>query len=170
MVHFSNGFWQGKEAIRKRSSQNEIVPVLVIFSFPYSKYRGVKMFLFVSLSKLKFFNLFALISLVQHQCRTHVVSIALVFHSCCTHPARVLLLSHSCCLCCTCVAFVLLASYSCRLCLALVLENRLDLQNLGKFEPLCSKALRFLKKINQCKRYKLIFNYILVSLNFLSSL
>ena len=66
-VHFPNAFWQGNEAFPQFSSQNEIVPLLVIFHLPYSKYRGVKIYF--------------------HSCRTRVVRLALVphsQHSCCS--------------------------------------------------------------------------------------
>ena len=36
VVHFSNAFWHGNEAFPKGSSQNEIVPPLVIFHLPCS--------------------------------------------------------------------------------------------------------------------------------------
>ena len=63
VVHFSNAFWHGNEAFPKGSSQNEIVSLLVIFLFPYSKYRKCEnMFLLVSLSKSKFLTLVALLS------------------------------------------------------------------------------------------------------------
>ena len=104
VVHFLNAFWHGKETFPKSSSQNEIVPLLIVFHLPYGKYKGVEMFLLVSLSKSKFFACVALVSVVQHSCRTRVVSVSLV--------------SHSCRYCRTRVAFV---SHSCRSCLALAL-------------------------------------------------
>ena len=93
VVHFSNAFWHGNEAFPKVSSQNEIVPLLVIFHLPYSKYRGVKMFLLVSLSKSKFFTRVTLVSFVQHSCRTCVALVSLVSHSCCARVVSVTLLS-----------------------------------------------------------------------------
>ena len=77
VVHFSNAFWHENEAFPKVSSQNEIVPLLVIFHLPYSKYRGVKMFLFLLLSTSKFFTCVALVLFVQHSCRTRVFRVAL---------------------------------------------------------------------------------------------
>ena len=80
VVHFPNAFWQGNEAFPQVSSQNEIVPLLVIYYLPQGKHRGVQMFLLVSLSKSKFFSRVvrvALVSLVSHSCRTRV------WHSCC---------------------------------------------------------------------------------------
>ena len=80
-MNFPNAFWHGKEAFPKFSSQNEIVPLLVIFHLPYSKYWGVKIFLLVSLSKSKFFTQLALVLFVQHscrQCRNHVAFVLLV--------------------------------------------------------------------------------------------
>ena len=93
VVHLLNAFWHGNQAFSNGSSQNEIVPLLVVFHLPYSKYKGVKMFLHVSLSKSKFF--------------TRVVRVALVSHLCCTHVMRVSLVLHSCRQCHTRVAFVL---------------------------------------------------------------
>ena len=91
VVHFSNAFSYGNEAFAKVSSQNEIVPLLVIFHFSYCE----NMFLLVSLSKSKFLTRVALVSLVQHSCR-----------SCLTRVASVTLLSHLCCSCRTSVARV----------------------------------------------------------------
>ena len=117
-VHFLNTFWHGNETFPKGSSQNEIVPLLVFFHLPYSKYKGVKIFLSVPLSKSEFFIRAALVSFVQYSCRTRV---ALVSHLCHTRIARVSLVSHSCRQFCTRVTFVSLVSHSCRTCLALVL-------------------------------------------------
>ena len=73
VVHFSNAFWHGKEAFQKGSSQNEIVPLLVIFHFPCSKYIGVLKYVFIRvIIKIKIF----------HSCRTRVFRVALVLHSC----------------------------------------------------------------------------------------
>ena len=63
-MHFLNAFSRGNETFPKGSSQNEIVPVLVVFHLPYSKYKGVKMFLLVWLSKSKFSTRVALMSFV----------------------------------------------------------------------------------------------------------
>ena len=54
----------GNETFPKGSSENEIVPLLVIFHLPCSSYRGVKRFLLLSLSKSKIFTGVALVSLV----------------------------------------------------------------------------------------------------------
>ena len=86
VVHFSNAFWHGNEAFPKFSSQNEIVPLLVIFHLPYSNYRGIKI------------------------CFTRVVIKIKMFHSCHTRVVCVALLSHSCHSCSTCVALVSLVS------------------------------------------------------------
>ena len=99
VVHFLNAFWHGKETFPKSSSQNEIVPLLIVFHLPYSKYKGVKMFLLVSLSKSKFFTRAALVSLVQHSCYICVTLVSLVSHSCCTRVASVTFVLHSCCSC-----------------------------------------------------------------------
>ena len=77
VVHFSNAFWHGNEAFPKGSSQNEIVPLLVVFHFPCSKYRGVKLCFYLC-SYQNF-------SLVSHLCRlyrTRVTLVLLVLHSC----------------------------------------------------------------------------------------
>ena len=115
VVHFSNAFWHGNEAFPKVSFQNEIVPLLVIFHLPYSKYRGVKICFYSCRYQNQNF------SLVLHSRRSCSTRVALVLHlcySCLTHDAIVLLVLHSCC---TRVALVSLMSYSCRSCPALVL-------------------------------------------------
>ena len=66
VVHFSNAFWHGNKAFPKGSSQNEIVPLLVIFHLPYSKYRNVKIcFYSCSYQNQNFFTRVALVSLVS---------------------------------------------------------------------------------------------------------
>ena len=75
-VHFSNAFWHGKEAFPKRSTSNEIVPLLVIFHLRYSKYRVWKYVFTGVVIKIKTF----------HSCRTRV---ALVSHASHTRVARV---------------------------------------------------------------------------------
>ena len=74
VVHFPNAFWQRNEAFPQVSSQNEIVPLLVIFHLPYSKYRGVKIYFHSCRTRVV---RLALVSLVSHSCRTRV------WHSCC---------------------------------------------------------------------------------------
>ena len=86
-------------------------PLLVIFHLPYSKYRGVRVWVHVFarvVIRIKIFHLFL----------TRVVRVALVLHSCHSRFTRVALVLH---LCCTCVAFVLLVLHSCCSCLVLVL-------------------------------------------------
>ena len=117
VVHFSNVFWHGNKAFPKVSSQNEIVPLLVIFDLPYSKYRGVKIWFYSYRYQNQNF------SLVSHPCRscsTHialvshcVVRVALVSHLFGIRVARVSLVLHSCCQCrirVACVALVSLVS------------------------------------------------------------
>ena len=108
VVHFSNAFSYGEEAFPKVSSQNEIVPLLVIFHWPYCE----NMFLLVLLSKSKIFTRVALTSFVQvsHSCRSCSTRVALVSHLCYSCLTRI-----------TSVAFVLFVSHSCGSCLALVL-------------------------------------------------
>ena len=74
VVHCLNAFWYGNEVFPKSSSQNEVARLLVIFHLPYSKCRGVKMFLFVSLPKSKFFTRVA----VLHSCRLYRTRVAFV--------------------------------------------------------------------------------------------
>ena len=57
-----------KRGISKRQFI-EIVPLLVIFHLPYNKYKGVKMFLLVPLSKSDFFTRVVRVALVSHLCR-----------------------------------------------------------------------------------------------------
>ena len=91
VVHFPNAFWQGNEAFPQVSSQNETVPLLVIFHLPYSKYRGVK--IYFHLCRTRVVPL-ALVLHSQHSCRTCVALVLLVCHSCRACVARVW---HSCC-------------------------------------------------------------------------
>ena len=103
VVHFLNAFWHGKETFPKSSSQNEIVPLLIVFHLPYSKYKGVKICFYSCRYKIKIF----------HSCRTRVVRVALVSHpcrSCLTCVTLVLLVPYSCCICVVCVALVSLLS------------------------------------------------------------
>ena len=93
VAHFLNAFWHGKETFPKSSSQNEIVPLLIVFHLPYSKYKGVKICFYSSRYKIKFFrscparvNRVALVSHSCRQCSTHV---AFVPHSCRTRIVRV---------------------------------------------------------------------------------
>ena len=68
VVHFLNAFWHGKETFPKSSSQNEIVPVLIVFHLSYSKYKVVKICFYSCRYKIKIF----------HSCRTRVVRVTLV--------------------------------------------------------------------------------------------
>ena len=106
VVHFLNAFWHGNETFPKGSSQYEIVPLLVVFHLPYSKYKGVKIcfyscryqnqnFSLVSHSCRLCITRVALVPLVQHSCHT---SVALVSHSCLTRVSLVSLVSQSCCI------------------------------------------------------------------------
>ena len=116
VMQFSNVFWHGNKAFPKVSFQNEIVPLLVIFHLPYSKYRGAKIcfyscryqnFSLVSHSCRSCSTLVALVSFVQHSfrtcvalvslCRARVVSVALVLHSCRSCRTRVTRVWNSCC-------------------------------------------------------------------------
>ena len=83
VVHFSNAFWHGNKELPKSSSWNEIVPLLVIFHLPYSKYRDVK--------------------ICFHSCHYQNQNFSLVSHSCCLCSTRIALVSH---LCRTCVTRV----------------------------------------------------------------
>ena len=84
-----------ERGISKR--QNEIVPLLVIFHLPYSKYNGAK--------------------------STRVVREALVSHSCLSCNTRVAPVSHSCHSCHSCLTRVTLVSlvlHPCYICVARV--------------------------------------------------
>ena len=96
VVHFSNAFWHGNKTFSRVSSQNEIVPLVVIFHLPYSKYRSLKICFYSSCYQNQVF------SVVSHSCRSCSI--------------RDTLVSHSCRSCVTCVALVLLVSHSCRSC------------------------------------------------------
>ena len=94
VVHFLNAFFHEKEIFPKSNFQNEIVPLLIVFHLLYSKYKGVKVFLLVSLSKSKFFTCVALVSHSCRQCSLRVSLVQFVSHLCCIRVARVW---HSCC-------------------------------------------------------------------------
>ena len=87
VVHFSNALWHRNEAFPKSSSQNQIVPLIVIFHLPCSKYRGVKICFYLRRYQKQIF------SLVSRQCR-----------SCSTRVSLLSLVSH---LCHSCLALVL---------------------------------------------------------------
>ena len=75
VVQFLNAFRHGKETFPKSSSQNEIVPLLIVFHLPYSKYKGVKICFYSCRYQNQNF------SLVSHsccQCRTLVAFMSLV--------------------------------------------------------------------------------------------
>ena len=107
VVHFLNPFWHGNEASPKGSSQDESVPLLLVFHSPHSKYKDVKT--------------------CFYQCRYQNQNFSLVSHSfrsCSTRVALVLFVQHSCRTCVACltrVASVALVLHSCRSCLALAL-------------------------------------------------
>ena len=93
VVHFSNAFWHGKKIFPRVSSQNEIVPLVVIFHLPYSKYRGLKICFYSCRYQNQVF------SVKLHSCRSCSNHVVLVSHSCrsfLTRVALVSLLSHSC--------------------------------------------------------------------------
>ena len=90
VVHFLNALWHVKETFPKGSSQNENVPLLIVFHLPYSKYKMVKIG-------------FCL-------CSTRVSLVPLVLHSCCSCLTHVALVLHLCRQYCTGVALVSLVS------------------------------------------------------------
>ena len=102
-VHFSNTFWHGNETFPKGSSQNEIVPLLVIFHLPYSKYRGVKICCYFYRQQNQNSSL---VSQWCRSCSTRVAFVSFVLYSCCTCVALVLLVSHTCPSCRTLLACV----------------------------------------------------------------
>ena len=78
-VHFLKAFWHGNKAFPKGSSQSEIIPPVVVFHLPYSKYKGVK--------------------ICFYSCCTRMVRVAFVLGLCGSGVARVSLVSlvsHSC--------------------------------------------------------------------------
>ena len=104
VVHFLNAFWHGNETLPKGSSQNEIVPLLIVFHLPYSKCNSMKIcfyscgyqnqnFSLVSHSCRSCSSRITLVSLVQRSCHTCVILVSLVPHSCCIHVPRVALVS-----------------------------------------------------------------------------
>ena len=85
-------FWHGNKTFPKGSSQYEIVPLLVVFHLPYSKYKGVKICFYSCHYQNQNFSLLshschsgstrvALVPFVLHLCRTRVASVSLVSHS-----------------------------------------------------------------------------------------
>ena len=87
VVHFLNAFWHGNETFPKGSSQYEIVPLLVVFHLPYSKYKGVKICFYSCRYQNQNF------SLVSHSCRQCSTRVALVLYSCCLCYTRLALVS-----------------------------------------------------------------------------
>ena len=110
VVHFLNSLWNGNKVFPKVSSQNEIVPLLVVFDLPCKKYKGVKIRFHSYCYQNQNF------SLASHSCCSCSTRVTLVLHSCrwylqCgTRVANVALVLHSCPWCRTFVARV---SYSC---------------------------------------------------------
>ena len=96
VVHFSNALWHGNEAFLKGSSWNGIVPFLVTFHLPYSKYRCVKICFYPYSYQNR--NL-PLLSHLCHSCSTRVTLVSFVKHSCRSCRTRVGLVSHSSRLC-----------------------------------------------------------------------
>ena len=81
VVHFLNAFWHGNETFPKGSSQYEIVPLLVVFHLPYSKYKDVKICFYQCLYQNQFFYSCRACSIVSHSCsqrRTPVTLVSLV--------------------------------------------------------------------------------------------
>ena len=99
VVHFLNAFWHENETFLKGSSQYKILPPLVVFHLPYSKYKGVKICFYPCLYQNQIFHscrtrvvCVALVSFVQHSCRTCIAPVSLVSlvsHTCCIRVARV---------------------------------------------------------------------------------
>ena len=104
VVHFLNAFWHGNETFPKGSSQNEIVPLLVVSHLAYSKYKGVKICFYSCRYRNQNF------SVVSHSCRSCSTRVAFMSHWCRTRVALVLLVLHSCCIRATYVALVSLVS------------------------------------------------------------
>ena len=65
VVHFLNEFWHGKEIFPRSSSYNEIVPLLIVFHLPYSKYKVVKICFTRIVTKSKFLTRVTLVSFVS---------------------------------------------------------------------------------------------------------
>ena len=103
VVHFLNALWHGKETFPKSNSQNEIVPLLLVFHLPYSEYKCAKICFYSCRYQNQNFSLVShsccpcrtrgvsesLVSFVSHSCRTCVALVSLVSHSCCIRVARV---------------------------------------------------------------------------------
>ena len=131
VVHFLNAFWHRKQAFPGSSSQNKIVPLLIVFHLPYSKYKGVKICFYSCRYKIKMF----------HSCRTCVFRVALVSHSCRQCSTRVALVLHCCGSCQTRVALVSLVLHSCCICVARVCHSYC------KLDQIPNKCRFFLKPI-----------------------
>ena len=82
-------FLAWKRGITKRQFI-EIVPLLVVFDLPYSKYKVVKI---CSYSCRYQNQTFSLVSHSRRSCSTHVVLVSFLQHSCRTRVARVSLVS-----------------------------------------------------------------------------
>ena len=159
VVRFLNAFWHGNKTFPQGSSQNQIVPLLVVFHLPYGKYKGVKIcFNSCRYQNQKFFKIFqnshvGLVSFVQHSCGTRVALVPLVQHSCRTCAALVLLVFHSCRIRVTSVALVLRWCRSFCACVARVWHL------CCKLDQIVAQRLKFYKNFRErcfLNRYSLI--------------
>ena len=92
VAHFSNAFTRGNDAFPKVSSQNEVVPLLVILSHIANRQECENVFTLVTLFTLIKIKIF-------HLCRTRVIYVALVsfvLRSRCARVALALYLCRSC--------------------------------------------------------------------------
>ena len=105
VVHFLIAFWHENEALLKGCSQNEIVPFLVIFHLPYSKYKGVKIYFYSCRYQNQHFSLAwhschscsTRAALVSHLRRSRLAPVSFVLHPCRSCPTCVTRVWHSCC-------------------------------------------------------------------------
>ena len=116
-----------ERGISKR--QNEIVPLLVIFHLPYSKYNGAK--------------------------STRVVREALVSHSCLSCNTRVAPVSHSCQSCLTRVTLLSLVLHPCYICVALV--TLISLVSRTRFVNQTKSFKTRVKTVASCQMFSQLF-------------
>ena len=94
VVHLSNAFWYRNKAFPKGISQNEIVPLLLIFHIVNKGVQKLRKYVFTRVViKIKIFTCVALALFVQNSCCTRVVRVPLmprVSHSCCSSATPVL--------------------------------------------------------------------------------
>ena len=86
VVPFSNAFWHGNKAFAKGSSQNEIVPLLIIFQ--YIKIIIIYSIYILYIHSIYIFTLAVTKIKIFHSCHTRVTFVSLVFDTCVVNQTK----------------------------------------------------------------------------------